>query len=406
MTKTFLSLALSCIICNVSAQQNRIDAIGPLAPDLAAFGSYNVGVQTIDAVAVDRVDILNTPRGGDTAYYDRKLTLEIWYPADLQGQEPGTQYQAITRNPEITATLHGRAVRNARPQYQGGPYPLLIISHGYPGNRFLMSHTGENLASKGYVVVSIDHLESTYDNQQSFASTLYNRPLDQRFVLNTLASISAEEDQVLRGMIDAERTGLIGYSMGGYGLLNNLGAGYSEESVGGFLAPPNRLLEEHATSNPEYRNNLDLRIKAGFAIAPWGMNAGFWQSEDLAGIDVPTFYLAGDQDSVAGYENGAHAIFNGATNSDRYLLTLLGAGHNAGAPMPVPNELDNSENEEAAGHYRDANWDNVEMNNIMDHFVTAWFDTHLKSMDRQSSLGLVPSGYEDRLTLEHLSQGE
>ena len=269
-----------------------------------------------------------------------------------------------------------------------------------------MSHTGENLASKGYVVVSIDHLESTYDNQQSFASTLYNRPLDQRFVLNTLASISAEEGQVLRGMIDAERTGLIGYSMGGYGLLNNLGAGYSEESVGRFLAPPNRLLEEHATSNPEYRNNLDLRIKAGFAIGPWGMNAGFWQLEDLAGIEVPTFYLAGDQDSVAGYENGAHAIFNGAINSDRYLLTLLGAGHNAGAPMPVPNELDNSENEEAAGHYRDANWDNVEMNNIMDHFVTAWFDIHLKNMDRRSSLGLVPSGYEDRLTLEHLSPGQ
>jgi predicted dienelactone hydrolase len=406
MTRTFLFLALSFIVCAVNAQENRIDIIGPLAPELADFGSYEVGVQTIEVVAGNRVDILNTARGGETAYYDRKLTLEIWYPADFQGQEPGTQYQAITRNPEITATLYGRAVRGAQPQYQDGPYPLLIISHGYPGNRFLMSHTGENLASKGYVVVSIDHLESTYDNQQSFASTLYNRPLDQRFVLNTLASISSEEDQVLRGMIDAERTGVIGYSMGGYGLLNNLGAGYSEESVVGFLAPPNRLLEEHATSNPEFRNNLDLRIKAGFAIGPWGMNAGFWQSEDLAGIEVPTFYLAGDQDSVAGYENGAHAIFNGAKNSDRYLLTLLGAGHNAGAPMPVPNELDNVENEEAAGHYRDPNWDNVEMNNIMDHFVTAWFDTHLKGMDRQSSLGLVPSGYEDRLTLEHLSPGQ
>jgi len=406
MTRTFLFLALSFIVCAVNAQENRIDIIGPLAPELADLGSYEVGVQTIEVVAGNRVDILNTARGGETAYYDRKLTLEIWYPADFQGQEPGTQYQAITRNPEITATFYGRAVRGAQPQYQDGPYPLLIISHGYPGNRFLMSHTGENLASKGYVVVSIDHLESTYDNQQSFASTLYNRPLDQRFVLNTLASISSEEDQVLRGMIDAERTGVIGYSMGGYGLLNNLGAGYSEESVVGFLAPPNRLLEEHATSNPEFRNNLDLRIKAGFAIGPWGMNAGFWQSEDLAGIEVPTFYLAGDQDSVAGYENGAHAIFNGAKNSDRYLLTLLGAGHNAGAPMPVPNELDNVENEEAAGHYRDPNWDNVEMNNIMDHFVTAWFDTHLKGMDRQSSLGLVPSGYEDRLTLEHLSPGQ
>ena len=56
------------------------------------------------------------------------------------------------------------------------------MSHGYPGNRYLLSHLCENLASKGFVVVSIDHKESTYDDQQRFASTLYNRPLDQLFV--------------------------------------------------------------------------------------------------------------------------------------------------------------------------------------------------------------------------------
>jgi predicted dienelactone hydrolase len=43
------------------------------------------------------------------------------------------------------------------------PMPLVIISHGYPGNRYLMSHLGEDLASKGYVVASIDHRDSTYD---------------------------------------------------------------------------------------------------------------------------------------------------------------------------------------------------------------------------------------------------
>ena len=218
--------------------------------------------------------------------------------------------------------------------------------------------------------------------------------------------VSGQSDGVFSELIDAEKTGVIGYSMGGYGLLNNLGAGYNEEIVGGFMAPPNGLLEEHATSNPEFRGNLDSRIKAGFAIGPWGMNAGFWQAEDLAGIEIPTFYLAGDEDSVAGYENGAQAIFNAAISSDRYLLTLLGAGHNAGAPMTVPVELDNAENEEAAGHYRDANWENLVMNNIMDHYVTAWFDSHLKGIDRQAALSAVPAGYEDRLTLEHLSPGQ
>ncbi|MFN3165417.1 MAG: alpha/beta hydrolase family protein, partial [Pseudohongiellaceae bacterium] len=159
------------------AQTNRIDLIRPDAPELAAYGSFDVGVRTLEVVDSNRVDVLNTSRGGETAYYDRRLTLELWYPAELaSAQTPGTLYQAVTRNPAIIATLQGRAVRDAAPVSVAEPFPLVIISHGYPGNRYLLSHTGENLASKGYVVVSIDHTDSTYDDQQAFPSTLYNRP--------------------------------------------------------------------------------------------------------------------------------------------------------------------------------------------------------------------------------------
>ncbi|MEZ7830230.1 MAG: dienelactone hydrolase, partial [Gammaproteobacteria bacterium] len=326
------------------AQENRIDTVRPDAPELASFGDYDIGVRTLEFVDPDRIDILNTDRGGENAIYDRSLTVEIWYPAELAaGQEPGGEYQAITRNPAITATLAGTAVRDAQPSSADARYPLVIISHGYPGNRFLISHLGENLASKGYVVASIDHTDSTYDDQQAFQSTLYNRPLDQRFVLDTLDNLSNDSGSFLNGLLDAETTGVVGYSMGGYGLVNNLGGGYSDEIVGSLMAPPNELLNQHATGNPDYRSNLDPRIKVGFAIAPWGMASGFWRLEDLAGIDVPTFYLAGDNDTVAGYETGVRAIYEGAVNSDRYLLTYKNAGHNAGAPYPVPVELLNAE---------------------------------------------------------------
>ena len=40
------------------------------------------------------------------------------------------------------------------------------------------------------VVVAIDHPESTYDDQQTFASTLYNRPFDQLFILNEMARLA------------------------------------------------------------------------------------------------------------------------------------------------------------------------------------------------------------------------
>ena len=406
MFKLWLFTAAICTVSMTFAQQNQIDFINPLAPEFAQFGKLDIGVRTIEVSLPDAVDVLSTPRGGETAVYERRLTVEVWYPADLAGGEPGGTYEAITRNPQITATLRGRASRNADALVGAGPYPLIIISHGYPGNRYLLSHTGENLASKGYIVASIDHKESTYEDQQSIASTLYNRPIDQRTVLNSMAALSEDIESPFYSLVDSENTGIIGYSMGGYGLVNNLGGGFSEQSVNGFISPPNGLLETHSTNSPNFRDRLDVRIKAGLLVAPWGMNAGFWTETDLAGITVPSFYIAGDQDTVAGYDNGTRKIYEGAVNSERYLLTYLGAGHNAGAPISLPMELDNEENAEPATHYRDDNWDNVEMNNIMDHFATIWFDKHLKGVERVEALNNIPENYQERLLLEHLSIGE
>ena len=85
----------------------------------------------------------------------------------------------------MKTTIRGRAVRDAAPA-RSTSFPVVIISHGYPGNRYLLSHLAENLASKGFVTVSIDHRDSTYDDQKAFGSTLYNRPLDQLFVLREI----------------------------------------------------------------------------------------------------------------------------------------------------------------------------------------------------------------------------
>ena len=386
---------------SVGAQVNRIDIVRPDAPELASFGDYNIGVRTTTVVDSGRVDILNTARGGETAHYDRSLTLEIWYPAALSGgQTPGGQYQAITRNPEITATLYGKAVRDAAPLTSDGKFPLVIISHGYPGNRYLLSHLGENLASKGYIVASIDHTDSTYDDQQAFPSTLYNRPLDQRFVLNSMAKFGQDSTHFLFGLVDDQTTGVVGYSMGGYGLVNNLGGGYTDSIISSFMAPPNDLLKEHGTSNPDYRSNLDSRIKAGVAVAPWGMNANFWTEKDLAEISVPALYIAGDADTVAGYENGPRAIYEHAKKSDRYMLTFKNAGHNAAAPYPLPHEILNNENTMGASHYTDPVWDTVRMNNIMDHFVTAYLDYYLKGDEsKKEFLNLIPDGADGKFSV-------
>jgi predicted dienelactone hydrolase len=365
------------------AQSNRIDTVTPSAPELAPYGKYAIGVRTVQATDKNRPDILNTKEGGPTARYDRTLTLEVWYPAALAaGQKPGGDYRAITRDPAITATLHGQAVRDAAPLTTDAPYPLVVISHGYPGNRYLMSHLAENLASKGFVTVSIDHKESTYDDQKPFASTLYNRAFDQLFVLNEMERLGKPgSGSFLAGRLDASRTGIVGYSMGGYGVVNVIGGGYSKTSETIAGAPPNKMLAERGAANPEYRKTMDPRIKAAIAIAPWGMQGGFWDAEGLKGITTPVLFVAGSADDVAGYEKGTKAIYQGAVNADRYLLTFVNANHNAGAPIPAPAEtyVAAEQGKPAAfAHYADAVWDTVRMNNILDHFATAYFDLYLK----------------------------
>ena len=385
----------------VAAQQNRIDTVTPSAPELAAYGALPIGVRTIQLIDKGRPDILNIKEGGPVVRYDRPLTLEVWYPAALAaGQKPGGDYRVITRDPAVMATLSGKAVREAAPlvrEANPSGFPLVIISHGYPGNRFLMSHMGENLASKGFVCVSIDHKDSTYDDQKSFASTLYNRPFDQLFVLNEINRLSKRgSGSFLSGIVDATRTGIIGYSMGGYGVVNVIGGGYSAASAALATAPPNKMLTERGAASPDYQKARDPRIKAAIAVAPWGMQGGFWDLDGLKGIRTPVMFVAGSVDDVAGYEKGTRAIYQGAVNADRYLLTFLNANHNAAAPIPAPAETyaySEAQRSYPFAHYADAVWDTARMNNIFDHFATAFFGVYLQSdRDKQPYLAVVPNG--------------
>ena len=93
-------------------------------------------------------------------------------------------------------------------------------------------------------------------------------------------------------------------------------------------------------------------------------------------------YIAGSVDDVSGYAPGVRNIFEGSVNAPRFLLTYENANHNAGAPMPAPRETwlpVPSLKFIPAEHYIDAVWDNVRMNNIAQHFATAFLARHLKN---------------------------
>lgn len=373
---------------------NRIDQLRPDAPALAAHGPHAIGVRTLEVSNPNQINILSVNEGQPLPRYDRPLTLEVWYPAALgETDAQGDSYQVFLRDGKTQVELHGKAIRDALPLTTAGSFPLVLISHGYPGNRFLMSHLGENLATKGYVAVSIDHTDSTYNDKAAFGSTLVNRRLDVAFVLSEISRLAIEEGHFLSGIVDSNNTGLIGYSMGGYGAVITAGGGVTETSVGYGWGAPARTLAMHQAGSERHEAQMDPRIKAVIPIAPWGMTRDFWDAEGLAGVRIPSFFMAGSQDGVSGYEDGVRAIFEQSVNAERYLLTFVHAGHNAAAPIPSPVEawqpsahLDFVPFE----HYADPVWDTLRMNNIAQHFATAFLGKHLKGdASMQAFLDLV-----------------
>ena len=334
---------------------NRIDATRPDSPRLAGPGALPVGVQTLTLTDPARVDL-----DGETR--PRALTVELWYPA-APGTAPGGSYDTLLRDGATPVTLHGRAARDASPA--PARWPLVLISHGYPGNRYLMSHLAEALASRGYLVAAADHPQSTYQDQGPFGATLYHRPLDQRFLLGALAD---------HPLAQPDTAALIGYSMGGYGALVTAGAGLADGMEAHEQAPPGGLLAVHLARNltPPPAN-----LRAVIAFGPWGNGHGLWSTEGLCGIALPLLVIAGSVDTVSVYE-GMRGI---ARDAGGTLLTFVNAGHNAAAPIPAP--VESHAHSDKLGwapflHYADPVWDTVRMNAVAQHFVAAFLDRHLK----------------------------
>lgn len=377
-------------INTVNAQSNDFlygDQL-PDAPELSARGEYKVGVKTVNLVNPNQLDILNSKEGNDPTY-DRPITIEVWYPANVGDDAKTVVYDEVmgTRGdslrPLTPFTFKGRAYRDATPK-TGNKFPLVVVSHGYVGSRYLMTYLTENLASKGYIVAAIDHTDSTFKDANAFQSTLLNRPKDIRFVINEMEKMGAKGSKNnLEGVIDANNTAIIGYSMGGYGVLNVGGAGYSAGLAQFFtgMTGGSTAISVHTAGNAAYEKMTDARIKAIVAFAPWGMERGVWDAEGLKGLKTPTFFIAGSQDDISGYEKGIKAIYEGAVNADRYLLTYMNARHNV-APNPPPAEaLAPGLHIDEYYRYAEPSWDQRKMNNINQHFVTAFIGKHLKNQD-------------------------
>jgi predicted dienelactone hydrolase len=384
----YLSAFLTTLVF-CSAQPAYFSVPPSDAPALAPRGAYSVGVRTLQLVHRDQVDILRFDKStGKAPLYDRPLTVEVWYPAVIPpGETESTTYQMAMPS-GATFPIAGKALRDAPPS-SSGPFPLVVVSHGYPGSRFFLSYLTENLASKGYVVAAIDHTDSVTGAVRGFQSTLLNRSADQIFTLSTLSALADDPKDFLHGLLDPSRTALVGYSMGGYGALATAGAPYSPHAAaerlvpGGYFDAWTETSKTLATSRP-------ANLKAVVAIAPWGNQPPYnsWDAAGLAQIHIPLLFIAGDQDDVSDFSHGIEPAFEESVHSNRCLLVYEDARHNVGGNPPPLVAL---ETFETRTFFDEPVWRKDRITAINQHFITAFLDLYVKGDEsRRSFLYVSP----------------
>lgn len=141
-----------------------------------------------------------------------------------------------------------------------GSYGAIAISPGFTAYQSSISWLGTRLASRGFVVITID-TNTTSDQPDSRGRQLQS-------ALDQIVRMSRTAGNVLYNKIDATRLGVAGHSMGG----------------GGTLAAAN--------ANPA--------LKAAVPLAPWHTDKT-WGS-----LRVPTLIIGGSTDTIA--STTAHSI--------------------------------------------------------------------------------------------------
>ena len=194
----------------------------------------------------------------------------------------------------------------------GGPYTLVVISHGNSGTPWAYRELARHLVLQGFVVALPAHTGNTrLDNALAgTAANLANRPRHITLVID-----AALADAVLKPHISTKGVAVIGHSIGGYTALAAAG--------GKPWSGPYDRKSSHQPPAP-VPVTPDLRIHALVLLNP----ATFWFiAGSLRPVNVPILLRTGAKDEVTPIEH-AHKLMEGV--ADPTLIEhkdIPGAGH-------------------------------------------------------------------------------
>lgn len=239
-----------CIIvnhrCKTALSRMMLSALAasPTAVAPAPTGSSKVGTRIINIVDSTRDDPFSA-KGTK-----RELLVRFWYPASLKDICKPAEYASprvwnyfaeLTRLPlpkvGTNACLDAPVANSA--------HPVVVFTHGYTGTFTDYTFLFEDLASRGYVVASIDHtheataiefpdgrmakslvgshLNNSWRTDESTLSLVMSARLkDISFVVDKLERLNSTLGTPFTGKLDMSRLSLMGHSLGGEATIEGL----------------------------------------------------------------------------------------------------------------------------------------------------------------------------------------
>lgn len=359
-------------------------------------GMYKVGVHEMlfeDSTRSETFDF-----GSDQK---RKVAIQVWYPVDPPQDAQPRKYQS-KRLVDATAHYYGwprflnsfmaRMESNSyesvkilvQPHLQ---YPVLLYNHGYSGFTAVHQSLYEDLASHGYVVVSVGHAyESACFLLAAGDVEVFNPANEELQKRNTEATGTVQEalkDSVMYAENQERRAfwyqKLIAESP------------YHNESVHLWVADNLFVIEKLSEANEEdslFHSMLNLDNIGAFGHSLGGATAGQlvisskriraginydgFQFGDLLSSELnkPFMFFAADR-PWAGGSTISNDVFYEQSNSPCYMVTVEGFQHSTFSDLILFNF------NWALGFSADVGLRNIEIQRV---YTRAFFDRHLKQI--------------------------
>lgn len=207
-------------------------------------GSYTIGIKYFHLTDANRADpfLAHTAR-------KRELMVKVYYPAKRDDTKPFSPYfhgslrllQAFAAFYQMPSFLfdHFRLVKtyakDGLPLSVEQPsYPVVLFSNGAGTSMEVETSQSEDLASHGYIVVSIDHtyvssatvfpggIVNAHEATTDFKTPEPAEPItqimtdDDKFVIEQLGEMNVGKmDPAFQGKLNIDEIGVIGHSVGG-----------------------------------------------------------------------------------------------------------------------------------------------------------------------------------------------